>query len=197
LDFVTHGDAGRVVLVTSPGPYEGKTTTVWNLARAVAMTGRRVILVDSDLRRAGLSRLLDLHGTKGVTDVLLGEIALRDALQKRTESGILFLSSGREVANHTELLDSEAMRQLLRDLRKEADLVILDSPPVLAVADGLVLARLSDDVLMVCVAGQSHRHELQLARRLLSRVGENVSGVVLNKIGEKAGYGYHGRYYYQ
>jgi Mrp family chromosome partitioning ATPase len=101
------------------------------------------------------------------------------------------------VQHHTELLDSEGMRQLLRELRQQADLVILDSPPVLAVADSLVLARLSDDVLMVCVAGQSHRHELELARTLLSRVGETVSGVVLNKVGEKAGYGYQGRYYYQ
>jgi tyrosine-protein kinase Etk/Wzc len=197
LDFVTQGERGRVILVTSPGQYEGKTTTVWNLARAVAMTGRRVLLVDTDLRRSGLGRVLGLHATKGVTDVLLGEVGLSDALQKHKESGILFLSSGKEVHNPTELLDSEAMRQLVRDLRKEADLVILDSPPVLAVADSLVLARLSDDVLMVCVAGQSHRHELRLARTLLSRVGENVSGVVLNKIGEKAGYGYHGRYYYQ
>jgi len=197
LDFVTQGERGRVVLVTSPGQYEGKTTTVWNLARAVAMTGRRVMLVDTDLRRAGLGRLLGMHQAKGITDVLLGEVAVADALQKHTESGILFLGSGRETANHTELLDSEAMRQLLHDLRKEADLVILDSPPVLAVADSLVLARLSDDVLMVCVAGQSHRHELELARKLLSRVGEHVSGVVLNKVGEKAGYGYSGRYYYQ
>ncbi|MFB3880277.1 MAG: GumC family protein [Armatimonadota bacterium] len=197
LDFVTQGERGRVVLVTSPGQYEGKTTTVWNLARAVAMTGRRVILVDTDLRRGGLGRLLGMHQAKGVTDVLLGEVTVQQALQKHAESGIRFLGAGREVANHTELLDSEPMRQLLRDLRSEADLVILDSPPVLAVADSLVLARLSDDVLMVCVAGQSHRHELELARRLLSRVGESVSGVVLNKIGEKAGYGYSGRYYYQ
>jgi len=197
LDFVTQGERGRVVLVTSPAQFEGKTTTVWNLARAVAVTGRRVVLVDSDLRRSGLGRLLGLHGKPGVTDVLLGEVALRDALQRHTESGVLFLSAGKEVQNHTELLDSDAMRELLRELRQEADLVILDSPPVLAVADSLVLARLSDDVLMVCVTGQSHRHELQLARTLLSRVGESVSGVVLNKIGERAGYGYQGRYYYQ
>ena len=197
LDFVTQGERGRVVLVTSPGQFEGKTTTVWNLARAVAVTGRRVVLVDTDLRRGGLGRLLGLHGKPGVTDVLLGEVALREALQRHGESGVLFLSAGKEVRNHTELLDSDPMRQLLRELRQEADLVILDSPPVLAVADSLVLARLSDDVLMVCVAGQSHRHELQLARTLLSRVGESVSGVVLNKIGERAGYGYQGRYYYQ
>ncbi len=197
LDFITQGERGRVVLVTSPGQYEGKTTTVSHLARAVAMTGRRVLLVDADLRRAGLGRLLGLHGTKGLTDVLLGEASLDQALQRHQESGILFLSAGKDVPNHTELLDSEAMGQLLRDLRQRADLVIMDSPPVLLVSDSLVLARLSDDVLMVCVAGQSHRHELQLAKTLLSRVGESVSGVVLNKIGQKAGYGYNRGYYYQ
>ncbi len=197
LDFVTQGESGRAVVVTSPAQSEGKTTTVWNLARAIAMTGRRVLLVDGDLRRGGLGKMLGLNGKKGVTDVLLGEATLGEALQRHKESGIVVLTSGKQVENHTELLDSEAMRQLLRDLRKETDIVLIDSPPVLAVADSLVLARLSDDVLMVCVAGQSHRHELQLARTLLLRVGESVSGVVLNKIGEKAGYGYHGRYYYQ
>ncbi len=198
LDFVTQGERGRVVLVTSPGQFEGKSTTVLNLARAVAMTGRRVILVDTDLRRSGLGRMLGVEGGKGITDVLLGEANLQDALTRCKEPGLTVLGCGKQVPNPTELLDSPAMRELVAGLRRHADLVILDSPPVLAVADGLVLANLSDAVLMVCVAGQSHRYDLQLARTLLSRVGESVSGVVLNKLGEKPGYGYRGRrYYYQ
>ena len=197
LDFITQGGRGRVVLVTSAAPFEGKSTTVLNLARAVALTGRRVLLVDADLRRSGLGRMLGVNTLNGLTDVLMGEVELRDALHKCADSGLMYLSSGRPVANATELLDSSRMRELVGELRQEADLVIVDSPPVLAVADSLVLANLSDAVLMVCVAGQSQRYELQLARTLLSRVGETISGVVLNKIGEKSGYGYHGRYYYQ
>lgn len=196
LDFITQGNRGRVVLVTSPGPGEGKSTTVLNLARAVAMTGRRVLVVDTDLRRAGLGRMLKMHEGKGVTDVLLGESSAEEAFQKCPDSGVLFLSAGKEVPHPTELLDSQAMRDLIDDLREKADVVILDSPPVLAVADGLVLANLSDAVLMVCVAGQSQRYDLQLARALLARVGETVSGVVVNKLGERAGYGYQDRHHY-
>jgi len=196
LDFLNQGERGRVVLVTSPGPFEGKSTTVLNLARAVALTGRRVILVDTDLRRSGLGRMLGLHRGAGVTEILRGDIGLNEALQRCPESGLLFLSAGKIVPNPTELLDSADMRDLVQALRKEADLVILDSPPVLAVADSLVLANLSDNVLMVCVAGQSHRYDLQLAKTLLSRVGESVSGVVLNKVGSKVGYGYQNHYYY-
>jgi capsular exopolysaccharide synthesis family protein len=195
LDFMTQGERGRVVLVTSPGPSEGKSTTVVNLARSVALTGRRVVLVDTDLRRSGLGRMLGVKVEKGITDVLKGEVTLAEALHKCSD-GLVFLGAGAQVSNPTELLDSGAMRDLIRELRQEADLIILDSPPVLAVADTLVLANLSDATLMVCVAGQSSRHDLQLARSLLARVGENVSGIVLNKLGQKAGYGYQDRYHY-
>ena len=196
LDFVAAGERGRVVLVTSAGPAEGKTTTVLNLAMAVALTGRRVVLMDTDLRRSGLRRMLDVYETKGITDLLMGEADLREVLQRNQETGLMLISSGKQAANPTELLDSKAMRNLIEELRGEADLIILDSPPVLSVADTLVLSCLADVVLMVAVAGESHRYDLQLARQLLAHVGESITGVVLNKVGHKAGYGYHNRYYY-
>ncbi len=196
LDFITPGERGRAILVTSAGPAEGKTTTVLNLAMAVALTGRRVVLVDTDLRRSGLRRMLEAEETRGISDVLLGEAELHDVLQRHPKTGLMFINSGKQVPNPTELLESQAMRDLLEELRGEADLIIFDSPPVLSVADTLVLASLADTVLMVCVAGQSHRYDVQLARQLLSHVGERISGVVLNKVGHKAGYAYHNRYYY-
>ena len=196
LDFAAPGGRGRVVLITSSGPLEGKTTTVINLASAVARTGKRVILADTDLRRSGLRRALRFGELPGMTDVLTGEAKLDDVIQKLQEPGMYFLSSGKQVPNPMELLDSQALRGLVEELRGRADLVILDSPPLLAVADGLVLAGVSDAVLMVCVPGKSGRRDLQLARELLSHVGESISGVVLNKIGPGAGYSYHSRYYY-
>jgi capsular exopolysaccharide synthesis family protein len=196
LDFITPGERGRALLVTSAGPSEGKTTTVLNLAMAVALTGRRVVLIDTDLRRSGLRRMLDVEETRGLTDLLLGEVELPDVLQRNPKTGLMFITSGRQVPNPTELLESKAMRDALEELRGEADLIIFDSPPLLSVADTLVLASLADTVLMVCVAGQSHRYDVQLARQLLSHVGERISGVVLNKVGHKAGYAYHNRYYY-
>jgi len=196
LGFVTPGKGGRVVLVTSASPLEGKTTTAVNLALAAASSGRRVILSDSDLRRPTIHRLLNLDGAKGISDVLVGEAELLEVLQPLQDSHLRVLSAGRRAPNPADLLDSEEMRELVEGLRQEADLVILDSPPLLSVADGLVLATLSDAVLMVCVPGASHRRALQRSRLLLAHVGHSISGVVLNKIEHRAGYGYYYHYYY-
>jgi Mrp family chromosome partitioning ATPase len=93
-------------------------------------------------------------------------------------------------------IESGAMREMIDGLREQADLVLLDSPPLLAVADSLALATLSDGVLLVCVPGESHRQDLELARTMLSRIGERICGVVLNKMEQKFSYGYHYRQYY-
>jgi len=196
LGFVTPGDGGHTVLVTSAGPLEGKTTTALNLAVAAALSGRRVVLVDSDLRRPALHRLLSLSRDKGITDLLVGEADLPEVLQRFRETGLRFISSGTRAPNPTDMLDSAGMRNLVEQLRQEADLIIFDSPPLLSAADGLVLANLSDAVLMVCVPGESHRRALQRARVLLGHIGHTISGVVVNKVERKPGYGYYYGYYY-
>jgi capsular exopolysaccharide synthesis family protein len=196
LGFVTPGKGGHTVLVTSTVPMEGKTTTALNLAVAAALSGRRVVLLDSDLRHPVIHRLLGMNGAKGITDVLVGEAELPEVLQAVRDTGLRFISSGTRAPNPTDLLDSAGMRNLVEELRKQADLVIFDSPPMLSVADSLVLASLSDAVLMVCVPGASHRRAIQQSRLLLAQVGHTISGVVLNKIERKAGYGYYGYYYY-
>lgn len=196
LGFVTPGEGGHVVLVTSSSPLEGKTTTAVNLAIAAASSGRRVILADNDLRRPSVHRMLNLNGAKGVTDVLVGEAKLEEALQQVSDNGLRFLSAGRRAPNPADLLESREMSKLVERLRQEADLVIFDSPPLLSVADSLVLATLSDAVLMVCVPGASHRRALQRSRMLLAHVGHSISGVVVNKIEQRAGYGHYYHYYY-
>jgi capsular exopolysaccharide synthesis family protein len=196
LGFVTPGDGGHVVVVTSASPLEGKTTTAVNLALAAASSGRRVILTDSDLRRPSVHRMLNLNGAKGITDVLVGEADVRQVLQPFPDSGLRVLSAGARAPNPTDLLESEQMRVLVERLRHEAELVILDSPPLLSVADSLVLATLSDAVLLVCVPGASNRRALQRSRLLLTHVGHPIAGVVLNKIEHRAGYGYYYQYYY-
>jgi len=195
LGFVTPGAGGHTVLVTSPGPQEGKTTTALNLAIAAAQSGRRVVLVDSDLRRPSLHRLLSLNGLKGLSETLVGQAAASEVLQGIPDISLRVISSGARPPNPTDLLDSDEMRHLVAGLRKQADLIIFDSPPLLSAADGLVLASLSDAVLMVCIPGLSHRRALQRAKLLLGQIGHTVSGVVLNKVERRQGYGYYGYYY--
>ena len=196
LSFVTPGAGGHTVLVTSAGPQEGKTTTALNLAIAAAQSGRQVVLVDSDLRRPSIHRLLSLNGRKGLSNLLAGQARVSDVLRRFEETRLRFISSGTRVPTPTDLLDSSEMRSLVEKLRREADLVIFDGPPILFAPDGLVLANLSDAVLMVCVPAASHRRALQRARLLLDQIGQKVSGVVLNKVRQTPSYGYQSQYHY-
>jgi capsular exopolysaccharide synthesis family protein len=197
LGFLVPGEGGRVVLVTSPNPLEGKTTTALNLAAAAAASGRRAVLVDADLRRPSVHRVLKLNGRKGVTDVLVGETVLPEVLQELDGTRLQVVTAGTRAPNPADLLDSKAMKSLVEDLRQQADLVVVDSPPLLSMADSLVLAGLSDAILLVCVPGTSHRRDLQRSRSLLAHIGRGISGVVLNKVEHRPGYGYYyGRYHY-
>jgi capsular exopolysaccharide synthesis family protein len=128
--------------------------------------------------------------------VLVGETRLSETIQQLDGSHLRILTAGTRAPNPADLLESGAMRTLVEGLRKEADLVVLDSPPLLSGADSLVLAGMSDAILLVCVPGTSHRRDLQRCRMLLAHVGRAVSGVVLNKVEHRPGYGYYGRYHY-
>jgi capsular exopolysaccharide synthesis family protein len=141
-------------------------------------------------------RVLGLEEGKGVTDVLVGEATLSEALQEPDGSHLKVLTAGTRAPNPADLLDSAAMKGLVAELRKQADFVVLDSPPLLSVADSLVLADLSDAILLVCVPGTSHRRDLQRSRLLLTHIGRALAGVVLNKVEYRSGYGYYQRYHY-
>jgi capsular exopolysaccharide synthesis family protein len=128
--------------------------------------------------------------------VLAGEAKLEDSIQRLPNADLQVITAGTRAPNPTELLDSAAMQRTMQQLRQQADLIVLDSPPLLSVADSLVLAGFTDAVLMVCVPGSSHRRALRRARLLLAQTGRSISGVVLNKVESKPGYGdYYGGYY--
>ncbi|MGF7233814.1 MAG: polysaccharide biosynthesis tyrosine autokinase, partial [Frankia sp.] len=170
------------ILVTSPLPGDGKTTTSCNLAITSAQTGARVILVEADLRRPSFGPYLGLEPTAGLTSVLIGAASLDDVVQPWGGSGLDVLCSGPVPPNPTELLGSRGMSTLLAELTDRYDLVILDAPPLLPVADASVLATEVAGVLVVARAGRTRRDQMARAVERLTTVDARILGVLLNMV---------------
>ncbi len=187
----------RTLLVTSPNPIEGKSTTLANLGVVMAQAGLSVIAVDSDLRRPVLHKFFKLPRKEGLTNALLqDEPAIDGYLQATEVDNLRVLASGPLPPNPSELLSSQKMRRLLENLTGQADVVLLDSPPMLVVTDAAVLANQVDGVLIVAEAGKTRRGMAQRAMENLGKVGANLVGAVLNRLSQRAAGDYYYYYYY-
>lgn len=189
----------KVLLVTSPSAGDGKTTTAANLAVTLAQAGKSVILVGADLRKPRIHRFFpDISNRKGLVDVLNGELRLPDALQTSRTKALSVMASGPISPRPAELLHDPRMAEIIAGMRTMADFVIIDSAPVLAVADSLALANHVDAVLLVAEAQNTNRQAVARARGLLEQVAAPVVGAVMNNVDRsKAGGGYYYRYYYR
>lgn len=199
LEFVARGGDFKILSVTSPTLGEGKTTTVANLAAMFAQSGRRVIAVSCDLRKPRLHRFFGLTNDVGVTSILTGKATLAEAAQRpATLDSLRVLASGPVPPNPAELLGSHEMQALLDELRLFADFVIIDTPPILAVADALVIGPKSDGVLIVADAHRTSRQGAAHTREQLDQVECNVIGCVFNNFdpAQAKYYPYDSRYYY-
>ena len=199
LQFIASDKGLRVMMVTSPAAGEGKTVTVANLAATLAQTGKRVIAVSCDLRKPRLHHFFGLSNKEGVTSVLAGSSSLPQAAQKPAGFDTLrILASGPTPPNPAELLGSAAMDALVVDLRAYADFVIIDTPPVLAVSDALILSSKSDAVLVVADAESTPRTTITHTREQLTQMGANLIGCILNNFDptQMRYYPYTGSYYY-
>ncbi|HWC12395.1 MAG TPA: polysaccharide biosynthesis tyrosine autokinase [Acidimicrobiales bacterium] len=186
----------RILQVTSPGPREGKTTTLVNLGVALARAGQRVIIVGCDLRRPRVHEFFDLENAPGLTSVLLGKVPLTAALQPvASQPRLSLLASGPLPPNPSELLSSRRTVDVLTSLQAEADVVLVDAPPVLPVTDAVVLSGRVDATLVVCVAGATTRKDLVRTMEVLDQVGAPVLGVVLNGVTGETAYGAAEGYY--
>lgn len=186
LQFVTASTAARSVVVTSALDGEGKTTTAINLALTLASAGSRVALVDSDLRHPTLDRYLDLEGGRGLTTVLVGQTTLAEALQPFGETGkISVLTSGEIPPNPSELLSSNAMGDVVRELESDHDVVLLDAASLLAVTDSAVLSRMAGGVLLVVGSGATRRPQMGRALDALAAVDARVLGAALTRVPTK------------
>lgn len=186
----------QTVQLTSPSASEGKTTTLANLAVAMARAGRRVVVVCCDLRRPRVHEFFGVANKVGFTSVLLGEVGLSQALQKVPNVDRLFiLASGPLPPNPSELLSSKRAVEVLEALRADGNLLLLDSPPILPVTDGLVLSRQVDATLLVSIAGGTTKKDAARAIEMLHQVDAPLAGVILNGVSPEGTYGYNYGYY--
>ena len=194
LRFANLDSRRQSIVVTSSLPDEGKTFVATNLAVAFANGGSSVLLIDSDLRNPGVAPLLNLENSVGLVTVLLGRTTLDQAMQHHV-SGLTFLGTGPQPPNPAEVLDTQVMRDLLNEASQRFDVVILDAPPLLPVADAAILLTEVDGALLLVRHGETTRDQLSRAIARVQAVGGKVLGTVVNRVpaGSKTGsYGYYG-----
>jgi capsular exopolysaccharide synthesis family protein len=189
--------APKTVLVTSAHMGEGKSVTALNLAQAMAQRKGPVLIMDCDLRKGSVARILDLNADKGLSTVLTGTDALEEALQQCPEQPNLWvLPCGPVPPNPAELLGSDSMAELWKQLSCRYEHIIVDSPPVLLVTDATILSNLADGVILVAESGKTPRAALLRTRRILDDAGARILGVALNKLDQRHG-GYYDYGYYR
>jgi capsular exopolysaccharide synthesis family protein len=196
LVFTSGAEGPRVIAVTSSQPLEGKTTTACNLGIVLALGGSRVLLVDGDMRRPGLHAVIGAQNEIGLSHLLVGQARVRDAVQKTAEPNLFVIAAGRIPPNPSELLSSERMNALLANLRSGPfDWVIIDTPPVLAVTDAVIVARAVSGVVFVVGSEMTRRVHAERAIETLNAGGTQSIGAVLNRVDFDRNRYYYSRYY--
>ncbi len=196
LEYSTEDGMPKLLHTTSSAPNEGKSCTSINLATVIAQEGKRVVLVDADLRKPSLHTYMDMHNDRGVTDVLVGKTALEDALQDTPVHGFSMLSAGVIPSNPVKLLASKSMMDLLDRLSDKFDQVIIDSPPVLGMADALILSNRAHATVFVAASEESKKGAIVDALKRLDRSYGNVVGILLTKVKTGKGHYYNYDNYY-
>lgn len=194
LQFAGAVDDVKVVLTTSALPSEGKTSTVSNTAVVTAEAGKKVLLIDADMRKPQIHQRFQISNLRGLSTVLIREGNLEDCVISTETDGLYVLPSGPIPPNPSELLASKRFAELIQICREQFDLILIDSPPILSVADALVLSRASDGVVFVLDAQGTNRKLAQKAVGALQQINAKLLGVVLNRVKNEPGNSY---YYYQ
>jgi capsular exopolysaccharide synthesis family protein len=192
LGFTISDKELRVILVTSATPGEGKSFVAANLALAAAYVGRRVLLVDADMRRPRQHRIWEIHNLLGLSNILAGQAQLENAVQEVSPL-VNMLPAGKIPPNPVALLDSQRMATLVEEASKDYDFIIIDTPPLTVVTDPLIVGKYVDGLLLVVRPGQVEYSAVTAAKSLLNQAKVPILGMVVNGIGKESGYG---GYYY-
>ena len=202
LEFLSASSGCKVILITSSVPEEGKSNVAINLATTMAAGGKKVVLVDGDLRKGSLSRYLHLNRNRpGISNVVANQCTLTDALVRFKNVQFTLLPVGPLPPNPSEMLATPAVEALFKGLREYYDYVIVDTPPVSVVTDAAVMCRFADGVILVVRPGVTTTQGAQLSKKNLEAVHAHILGVVLNgyaakRAGHKDGYYYSYSYDY-
>ncbi|MCH7908343.1 MAG: polysaccharide biosynthesis tyrosine autokinase, partial [Candidatus Hydrogenedentes bacterium] len=194
--FATIQSKPKTMMVTSSVPGEGKTTTAVNFAVTMADRGMRVLIVDTDLRRPNVHRVLKMERGSGLADVLREETPLKDVIRSTRVENLWIISSGRVPKNPSELIGSDRMGRLMNELGATFDLVVCDAPSILVVTDPVLLATNVDSVVLVVAVNHARQETIQRAKKLLDTTKAEIAGVVMNGLEATARHYYYYYYYY-
>ncbi|WP_020618535.1 CpsD/CapB family tyrosine-protein kinase [Paenibacillus daejeonensis] len=193
--FSAVGRDVKVLLVTSAGPEEGRTTTAANLAVTYAQEGKKVLLIDGDLRRPAIHQIFNLPGKQGLSDLLVDERNALGVISKSDVKGLSILPAGHVPPNPSELLGSERMDTILQELRDSYEVIIIDSPPALSVTDAQIWGAMSDGVVLVIHYGKVPMEDIQTVKGSMEHVQAKILGVVLNQSAKSKKDSYYKNYY--
>jgi len=175
----------KTIVCTSANPAEGKSTTIANLAVTFAQQGKKTLYVDSDLRKPSGHHIFGVENLQGLTTILTRKKEFKKTIQKTVEENLFVLSSGPIPPNPSELLGSNAMKDFIAEASQNFDMIVFDTPPVLAVADATILGRQVDGTLIVTKSHSTEKEQLANAKKLLEQTKNNIIGAVINGRSQK------------
>ncbi|PED43847.1 tyrosine protein kinase [Bacillus cereus] len=192
IEFTSVDNHVRSIIVTSADPGDGKTTTIANLAVVFGQQGKKVLLIGADLRKPTIQNLFAIHSSNGLTNLLSGQAKLMQCIQKTDIENVYLMAAGPIPPNPAELLGSRAMDEALLEAYSMFDIILIDTPPVLAVTDAQILANKSDGIVLVVRSEKTEKDKIVKAKQILDKASGKLLGVVLNdKREEKEQYGYY------
>jgi len=195
LQFSSLDQPAQTIMITSPNPAEGKSLTIANFAVTIAQSGKKVIIVDTDLRKPVQHNIFNLSNHHGLSEIVIDtQTKITDILQSTGVENLWLLNSGVIPPNTAELLGSERLKTIINELKSYADIVLFDSAPVLPVSDAIILSTRVDGVILICEAGKTRKNELQRSVQELERVHTHILGVLLNRVSKHTKHYYYNNY---